>query len=398
MRRRDWKVKKSEWSDKQLEELLRQMPKIEDHRNPRDIYQNLSIKRRKTPTWLLPSVAAVAALFLLFILVPKLMVGSEFSLDKVEQENSVEQKMSLADDSSAGNENKSTAIEEDTPGEQPNIPMQEGNNTAVYENEVGNGQVLTYWIPDQQAQILIPVSTIVNVEGNESWLTLFNESMGNLKEEEWGLSDYYPLNATIEFASNENSVVVDVPSDHKYGEGSTSETNFVNVVTKDIFSNSDINKIKLTTNGQNGIELGNFGLMDELIIESEEKHAYFFYYPEGMDIPFTVPSFESYNDINEAIEAMKLDQPVLGLEASLVPSLIFKEVLIEGNKLILTLDENVNLKNDSSTLYSFEALLLTAKEFGIETIQIENAPINQLGPFDLTSEIKVPVAANFRPI
>jgi hypothetical protein len=398
MRRRDWKVKKSEWSDKQLEELLRQMPKIEDHRNPRDIYQNLSIKKRKTPTWLLPSVAAVAALFLLLILVPKLMVGTEFSLDKVEQENSVEHKMSLADDSSAGNENRSTAFEEVTPGEQPNILMQEGNNTAVYENEVGNGQVLTYWIPDQQAQILIPVSTIVNVEGNESWLTLFNESMGNLKEEEWGLSDYYPLNATIEFASNENSVVVDVPSDHKYGEGSTSETNFVNVLTKDIFSNSDINKIKLTTNGQNGIELGNFGLMDELIIESEEKHAYFFYYPEGMDIPFTVPSIESYKDINEAIEAMKLDQPVLGLEASLVSSLIFKGVLIEGNKLILTLDENVNLKNDSSTLYSFEALLLTAKEFGIETIQIENAPINQLGPFDLTSEIKVPVAANFRPI
>ena len=59
-------MKKSEWSDKQLEELLRQMPKIQDHRNPRDIYQNLSRKKRKQPAWVIPAFATAAAL-LLFI-------------------------------------------------------------------------------------------------------------------------------------------------------------------------------------------------------------------------------------------------------------------------------------------------------------------------------------------
>ncbi len=54
-------MKRSEWSDNELEELLRQMPKVKDHRDPRDIYQNISLKKRKTKSWLLPGMAAAAA-------------------------------------------------------------------------------------------------------------------------------------------------------------------------------------------------------------------------------------------------------------------------------------------------------------------------------------------------
>ena len=38
-------MRKSEWSDKQLEDLLRQMPKIKDNRQPHEIYQSLSVKK-----------------------------------------------------------------------------------------------------------------------------------------------------------------------------------------------------------------------------------------------------------------------------------------------------------------------------------------------------------------
>ena len=95
-------MKKSEWSDKQLEELLRQMPKIQDHRNPRDIYQNLSIKKRKRPAWLVPGFATAAALLLIFLLVPKMLDGTESSFDSAKQEkSSSEEKISLSDDNSS---------------------------------------------------------------------------------------------------------------------------------------------------------------------------------------------------------------------------------------------------------------------------------------------------------
>lgn len=40
-------MKESKWSDEQLQELLSQLPKIKDDRDPRDIYQAIEIKMGK---------------------------------------------------------------------------------------------------------------------------------------------------------------------------------------------------------------------------------------------------------------------------------------------------------------------------------------------------------------
>lgn len=145
-------MKKSEWSDKQLEELLRQMPKIQDHRNPRDIYQNLSSKKRKMPTWIIPSFATAAALLLFFLLVPRLLdeTQTQYSLDSAKQEESAsDEKISLSEDkSSLMREKEDTARNENgIAGNEPKILMT-GSKTALYDDDVGNGTAITYWIPD----------------------------------------------------------------------------------------------------------------------------------------------------------------------------------------------------------------------------------------------------------
>jgi hypothetical protein len=388
-------VKKSEWSDKQLEELLRQMPKIEDHRNPRDIYQNLSIKKRKRTAWLIPGFAAAAALLLFFILVPRFFEGTR-SFDSAKQEESTsEEKISLADDKSSIL-NKSE--EDGLSGAEPKMLMAEMNKTSIYEDEIENGRVITYWVPDSQVQILVPVSIIVPQVDNKNWLTLFTESMGLLKEEEWGLTDYYPLDASLELDETNNTVIVDVPSDHKYGQGSAGEKTFLDILKKTIASNSQVNKIILKTNGQPGIEFGNSGVIDELEVNPEGKHGYFLYTPDGMDTTYHVPSTDTFQDINAAFEAMKTDQTEGGLVASIGPFFQIKDVSIQDNKLFITIDENTPMENNLETLHSFEAVLLTAKEFGVETIMVVNAPIKFLGPFDLSKETKVPLAPNHRQI
>jgi hypothetical protein len=75
-----------------------------------------------------------------------------------------------------------------------------------------------------------------------------------------------------------------------------------------------------------------------------------------------------------------------------------KEFSIQDNKLIINMDENTRMENNLATLHSYEAILLTAKEFGIEVVMVVNAPIKLLGPFDLSKEVKVPLAPNHRPI
>jgi hypothetical protein len=401
-------VKKSEWSDKQLEDLLRQMPKIQDDRDPRDIYRNLPVKKRKTKQWLLPSIATVTAFLLLFILVPRVMDGTYLLDNASEEESSEDKNLSFAEnnnDSSIALKKEDTSLKKssilDTEKTENKELMgtESSIKTAIYEDEVGNGKVLTYWIPDPQGQILIPVSTLVSDSKDQSWLPLYTETMANLTETVWGLSDFYPLDVTLKLDEKSDTLMVDVPTNHQYGQGSAAEMNFIQVLQKDITSNSsNLNKIKFSTNGVPGIELGNYGRMEKLDLVQEKNQAFFIYYSEGNDFPFLAPSSETYQDITTALAAMKNDQPVLGLKKSIPSSLLIQNVSIKGKTLAVTIKDNSSLQDDQLTLASYEALLLTAKEFGFEMVFVKNSPLPNLGPFDLSKENKVPTAPNLRTI
>lgn len=379
-------MKRSEWSDKELVELLREMPKIEDHRHPRDIYQNLPKKRRKTLPWLLPGFAAAAALFLFFILVPKLMDGNQFSSDKSTEEKAAH----IATKKDAG-ANKDTSS--DT--EKMEIMSVENEKTAIYDEDVSDGTVLTFWVPDANVQILVPVSTVVQDDQGKDWLTLFNEKMADLREEEWGLDDYYPLNATFSMDEKNEAVNVNVPADHRYGMGAAGEIYFKGALKRDIASNSQIKKIRLYTAGKLGIEFGNTGVEEELAVEQIQNHAYFFYFPEGSDKPLLAPSVDTFNDIKTAFAEMEKDPPKeWGLNRSLPSEFQIVDVSMTDKTLYITVKGDANFVNDPLAASTFEAILLTAKEFGADKVVVNNPPFSQIGPFDLTKENKVPIAPN----
>ncbi|MDP4162912.1 MAG: hypothetical protein Q8898_07380 [Bacillota bacterium] len=392
-------MKKSEWSDKRITDLLREMPKIQDHRHPNDIYQNVSTKMvtRKPRAWIMPVFTAAAAIILLFLLSPGLLTG-QFSSSKQNASKSADPQVKFKTES---NENKKKL--------QPNVnilstPKLAASDsllkpTALYDNEVGNGKVLTYWIPDKQAQNLIPVSTTVVPDPNKSWMDLFNDHMSDLKEEQWGLSEYYPLQATLKLDQKENAVIADVRVNNPYTEG-TNSTIFQSILQNVVQSNSDSKKIKLTTNGNPGIYFGDFGELRELPINKLRNRAYFLYHADGEELPYLVPAKESFQNIKEAMVAMEQDRPNDQLKASLGTD--FQAFLAgidnNNNTLIVKMKPNAKMEDNASTLYSFEALLLTAKDFGLEKVKLENASISKLGSFDLTVANKVPVGANYRSL
>ncbi|WP_042355231.1 hypothetical protein [Bacillus rubiinfantis] len=385
-------MKKSEWSDSEIEELLRQMPKIQDLRDPRDIYQNLSSKKRKLYSWILPSLAAVAAILLFTILVPKLIDGpSPLTFERSADKNISEEMQSTKKDSN------STGESSDLIGNELDKSSTELLKSAVYEEDIENGKVFTYWIPDEQIQNLIPISMIVP-EGKKSWLDLFNEQMKLLNEEQWGLTDYYPLDAQFTLDEKNNVLDVDVPADHQYGQGSANETLFLNLLKRDIASNSNLKTIKLFTNGQPGIEFGNSGLVKELTIEPEKNLAYFFYFANNSKSPYLVPASDQFTDIKAALQAMKKDQDEQGLKKSMLLDIKENDIAIKNKTLFVSVNNEVKPRINQLTLYSFEALLLTAKEFGIEKVVVNESPVDNIGPFDLSKENKVPIAPNLRMI
>lgn len=408
-------VKKSEWNDQQIEDLLSQMPKIKDERDPQDIYQNIVVKmnKKRQRVWMMPAVATVGAALLLFILVPGLLDGNssqENALDHADQPSS---EIAMLEDTMNEEkvEQKTKMDEEVTPfsaDAEPETTSEMGirsvgiedSATAIYEEDLADKYVLTYAIPDPNVMMSVPVSVLVSKEEDKSKFELFTENMANLKEEEWGLRDYFPLNADLTFDEESNVLTVDVPIDHSYGKGSATEVIFNDTLSY-MMTTLDIEKINLLTAGNPGVELGNFGLIEEFVPKEQlGNHAYYFYYPnDSTSKPFIVPYGEKLKSINEAFSAMKENQDKANLVAS-IPAEISLETDEDPaeKKLTIHFGEGSIINNDESTLHTIEAILLTAKDFNYQTVKLENANIDIVGKFDLNNEIKVPIAANKRSL
>lgn len=415
-------VKKSEWSDKQLEQLLREMPKIEDHRDPRDIYQNVAAKLNKSKrrTWVFPSVATAAAAFVLFLIIsPNLtnwqtnssmesndMAGNDARMEIAVSEdegteNDASMEIAATEDESA--ENKGFAID----SKESEVGVEEASpkialtdvadpiTTAVYDEDTVGNEVFTFSIPDQQVNILVPISVVVPDEPDKTRFQQFLEVMGKIPEAELGLTEYYPLNATLSFNEESRVLNIDVPENHHYGTGSTEQYMFMDAVTNTLRMLSP-EKITLSTNGNRGIIFDNYGLLEELPIEEDKSHAYYFYYPsETVKKPLLVPSRQTFSDMKEALKEMKNNLEEEGLMAS-IPSDVELDVKESNSSdlLVIRFDKNTKITNDPATIQMIEAILLTAKEFNFDKVQFENAPLEQVGPFLLNQELKVPVAPN----
>ena len=76
---------KSYWNEERVEELLRQLPAVRDHRSPEAIYRNIETGKqyRKKParSRIGPATAAICALCIALIISPHLLTRNESSGD-----------------------------------------------------------------------------------------------------------------------------------------------------------------------------------------------------------------------------------------------------------------------------------------------------------------------------
>lgn len=393
-------MRKSEWSDNELKQLLKEMPKIKDHRDPRDIYQSLSIKanKRRRPVWVIPSIAtAAAAVLMLLLLSPSVWQNIIQNTDKSSNsEVAIDNKRNDMSNAKKGevnsfDTNPGTADNAGLAADKHSIMAIATPETAIYAEDIVDQEVITYLVPDQNAQILVPVSVIVPKE-NKTWLEMFQSNSEKLTEEQWGLSDYYPLNAKISMVDDQ-TINIDVPEGHFYGTGSANETSFMTIIQETLDRQEQFQKVTFSTNGNSGIMLGNYGEKTEINrSEMKQKHGYFLFTPNNSNLPFLVPSIEVYNDIETALSSMRNNNETFGLNSPL--SFHFNVSSSGEDQLVIKVEDNGQLTDEPQNVYAIEAILLTAKEFGYSSVKFENASINQVGRFNLQNEIKVPIAPN----
>lgn len=383
-------------TDSQLEELLKSLPKVTDDRQPNEIYRNIvaKSKKRKRISWILPSAAAGTIGLLLLILSPAMIDLQNEAKPELAYGNKTNHMLK----SEESQEN--TASQEETLNEL-NVANEKTMNedhsraelTSVYPDDLVGHQAFTIPIPDKNAQVLVPITVISEGNEDKTWFEQFEETMVNLSEEEWGLTDYYPLNARLDYDEKEKTVRVDVPSDHPYAFGSTNERMFISAL-RHLFPKEKVDKLVFTTEGQYGITLGNYGEMYELENDSDHQYAYFFLEDEKRSEPYIVPTEQTFENITEALTEMETDQAQLGLKASLPKDVHIDQLQVDDDNQTLHLKLSDDSKINEEFIYSLEAISLTAKNFGYTSIKLENAGVEQIGPIDLTEEILVPVAPN----
>lgn len=409
-------MKKSEWSDEQLEQMLTQMPGIKDKRKPQEIYQNISLKmnKKKRKVWLVPTIASAAAALLLFILAPSFinnMNSSSSDSAQMAKENSSIAMDSGNKEASSKDEAFSTLQKAEDPeqNEEARIfSFDEQPSQSYAVNSVGENEVLlTYGVYLGGAMFPSVVSVVVESDGEnivEQWqknVTRVNDVIR--QNTEWGIDEipesYFMDFSEIVTKDNSKAVKAEVNNTiHTDSFAPAQSDQFRHTINSFRYLREDYQHVELFQNNQQGIMIGQTGIIENHIdVEKDTKKAYLYYMNEGSDYKVLALSSDDYNTIEQALEAMKVD--VNQGDFILHPTIIseIKEVKEDGKNLEVYFSDDTKLESTDNYILMLDAIKLTAKEFNFETVTFYGN-IDQIGDVRFGEPTKVPLAPNPLPL
>lgn len=382
------------WKESNIEHTLKKLPTIKDERTKEVVYNRVQaqMERKQKRIWVLPSIASVLAVSLLLII--SLSYSNFF--DKENDGFQIASSPSSESISSKEAKTNSHTMESTERNIDTQEKIEKVNANSIYKEEVGNKEILTYPIPDENVQVLVPVSVLVNNPEHLSKFDLYKQYIRDvINQTKWKLSNYLPLNPSKFTFDEEQSLVNVNVDDNIINLGSHSEEFFQTLINQQL-ETIGADKIAFYTNGKAGVVLGNRE-ETEITYKPLVNRAYFLLDNSNSEQDaLYVPWEKPFDSINQALQAMKQNMETYGLSAS-IPTNINFEAITENsaeNQLILYLTDESVLDDTEESIEAIECILLTAKEFNYESVRFENITEKSVGEFNLTDELEVPIAAN----
>ncbi|MBM6619909.1 GerMN domain-containing protein [Bacillus suaedaesalsae] len=401
-------MKKSEWNDKQLEELLESMPKVSDRQSPDALYRKIQARlqedevkyTKKKKTWVLPSIATVAALFLIFLIGSNMMdiqnLGNG-SNDKLQMEKSAVQDPEKPEsegsiDSRVAENSDAAALKDDSgEAEQKSLMMSVEEQTVPLVNEVTDDQTLiTVGVKDEQVQIVFPVSFLHR--NNEITKTeMLQDIISRFPEGEFGV-----LHIIREFKFEqitESEVKVIVPNNLTLSSpGQDIKEPIIETLRWMGYKKAQV----VYEDGRQVEDAMSGGTVGPIEIQSQMK-GYVIHRTTTNKV-FLVPTLSPSTSFENALEIMS--QPGFQIEPSIEQGLI-NNVIVEDKTVTVSFTKEIenSIQND----LMIKAILLSAKEFGYEQVKFENT-VEQIGEYPLKDPkgnslaISVPIAPNYMEI
>jgi len=407
-------LRKREWNEDQLEQLLQQLPSVKDKRTADQIYQQIQYKQRakkRTKTWIAPAIATVGALMIFAIMTPYLFNGftssseeSNMDMATTSSEETSKNEMAKAPESPKASEaseveekniNESTIIENqnesialDIENMEEKTLLEEENITYVT-NAINPERTVTVGLTDEMAQNVIPVTLQGN--NNEKKLERILEFIPEDFFDELGPVSFELKNSELSTKEDPSEVYID----YKVEEGITSssaEVMFKETI-QETFRWIGVKKAHLSTNGKEGILFGNSGLVTEIDIPQLRKKAYLIYQHDESTKKLLVPSPEPLKTMIEAVDLMKNGLPAYNLSPSIGNNIMIT-IRENDNQLNIEFDDKTKIENNEQSIMMLESLLLTAKDFGYKTVKFNGISEERIGVMDVTNPIEVPYSPN----
>ncbi len=401
-------MKKSQWTDEEIEQLFSELPIIKDQRTPELIFARVQQVEKKK--WnvhrLFPVMAAATALFIFAIITSSLFLKKDASKESKELANSPlsEERIEVTTDNKQSSDEKVADIKtadenKSTTAEEPNTLMkqaaEEVAHSIAFQEDVENKITVTLGVPDLNINNIVPVTLVVDGEENKDQVSLIKETMEKIDEASLGLEDFYPLKEVeIKPSEKQTELVVDVRPGHPYGSSAT-ESIFMEAL-KETARNQGFDTIRFTTNGKEGAEFSHTGYTPKIEVnEGSTKRAYLLYQANVHQKKLLVPTISHFDTIEAAIEEMKKPTDSSLIYPSLPKWIHIDSIKTEGHRLVLTFSDDTKLNNSEEVVKGLEAILLTAKEFGYKSVVFQNSQVDKIGKITLNGENSVIVYPNY---
>ncbi|GGC99878.1 hypothetical protein [Pontibacillus salipaludis] len=399
-------------SSDSIKDLLKSMPNVEDRQNSEELYRKISdkrnkelqrrSKRKKMATGWGIGLASVAATILFFIAVLPSMTqeqaydtsssdeSAEVSRDQAEYKAQNKNEM---DRSSNTNAQEESASSEKTEANFRDAMSTESSliSRVVKDNEKEQHAIAAFG--DLQGQYVVPITFSVTQEV-KSIDELYN-SLDAFEEEVWGVRKYQFSSVSFDINEEEGVVLVNFPEDYDFPESSTQENIFI-MSLKEMFSPLDVTTIKLETDGEPGVNLGNNTGLEEIDIYGES--LYKLYTPQnGPKLFISIPISQGLT-VEEALNELKVDEPTFTIEGTIPKELEIIDVKPDGEFLEVNFNVANTIDGEQQMLTMIESILMTSKQFGFTQIKFNNLPHSEIGKYDLTKPISVPYSVNPMPL
>ncbi|UED81603.1 RNA polymerase subunit sigma [Lysinibacillus sp. CD3-6] len=270
--------------------------------------------------------------------------------------------------------------------------------TSVYEEDLANAVVFRIGLPGGNADSIpmtyvIPNEKITADFGKKKPTTLqmYEKYAPQIDEEALGFANYHPYKGELK---EEGETLVHVlPEKNDYDVASASVTKYLSSL-KDTFTDSEYKAISLKNADGTPYEFSQAGEPSEPIQLTKDHHYNYYLYTEENGTEYLSPDFhQTYPTVTEALIAMRDKRD--DIYVPVVPENVTYTVKEEEGGVVITFDAPLDLTTMDAVRATqlIEAMMLTASSFD-KKLRLDNVVQESWEGFDLTKFLPMPVGAN----